>query len=196
MMVEPAGSPGSTPITAEEGDDLIPYVANRGQLNRLEQSNILDAERWAFSRRRTDLLSLDFMRDLHRRMFGEVWRWAGNFRSSNKNIGDVDSTHVPTQLQGLNDDTGYWVAHETYPPDEIAARFHQRLTWIHPFPNGNGRQARLMTDLLLVQMDRPRFTWGAGKDLATAGMARARYLEALRRADQQDFTPLLEFARS
>ena len=195
-MVEPAGSPGSTPLTAEEGDDLIPYVANRGQLNRLEQSNILEAERWAFSRRRTDLPSLDFMRDLHGRMFGEVWRWAGNFRSSNKNIGDVESTQVPTQLQGLSDDTGYWVAHETYPPDEIAARFHQRLTWIHPFPNGNGRHARLMTDLLLVQMDQPRFTWGAGKDLVTAGVVRASYLEALRRADRQDFAPLLEFARS
>ncbi len=194
-MVEPAGSPGSTPLTAEEQDDLIPYVANRGQLNRLEQSNILEAERWAFSRRRTDLLSLDFMRDLHRRMFGEVWRWAGNFRSSNKNIGDIDSTQVPTQLQRLNDDTGYWLVHETYPPDEIAARFHQRLTWIHPFPNGNGRHARLMTDLLLAQMDQPRFTWGAGKDLATAGVVRASYLEALRWADQQDFAPLLEFAR-
>ena len=196
MMIEPAGSPGSTPLTAEDGDDLIPYVANRGQLNRLEQSNILEAERWAFSRRRTDLLSLDFMHGLHRRMFGEVWRWAGIFRSSNKNIGDVDSTHVSIQLQELNDDTKYWLVQETYPPDEIAARFHQRLTWIHPFPNGNGRHARLMTDLLLVQMDRPRFTCRARKDLAAADVVRVRYLEALRRADQQDFTPLLDFARS
>lgn len=93
-------------------------------------------------------------------MFGQVWRWAGKWTQQRDRRIGVDHWLVETELRTLIEDVAYWIAHETYPPDEIAARFHHRLTWIHPFPNGNGRFARMATDLLLIQMGRPRFTWG------------------------------------
>jgi Fic-DOC domain mobile mystery protein B len=127
-------------------------------------------------------------------MFGRVWRWAGSYRHSNKNIG-VDAYRIPTELRQLIDDCRYWIAHETYPPDEIAARFHHKLVWIHPYPNGNGRHARLATDLLLVSMNRPRFSWGS-VSLIDPGETRQRYVEALRAADNHYIGPLLEFVRS
>jgi Fic-DOC domain mobile mystery protein B len=184
----------ATPLSPEEREGLIPaYITLRGELNEAEQANILDAEEWAFSRTR-DVLSEKFLNDLHKRMFGRVWRWAGSYRHSNKNIG-VDAYRIPTELRQLIDDCRYWIAHETYPPDEIAARFHHKLVWIHPYPNGNGRHARLATDLLLVSMNRPRFSWGSAS-LVDPGETRQRYVEALRAADNHYIGPLLEFVRS
>jgi Fic-DOC domain mobile mystery protein B len=184
----------ATPLSPEEREGLIPaYITLRGELNEAEQANILDAEEWAFARTR-DVLSEKFLNDLHKRMFGRVWRWAGSYRHSNKNIG-VDAYRTPTELRQLIDDCCYWIDHETYPPDEIAARFHHKLVWIHPYPNGNGRHARLATDLLLVSMNRPRFSWGSAS-LIDPGETRQRYVEALRAADNHDIGPLLEFVRS
>ena len=140
------------------------------------------------------MLSEKFLNDLQKRMFGRVWRWAGSYRHSNKNIG-VDAYRIPTELRQLIDDCRYWIDHETYPPDGIAARFHLKLVWIHPYPNGNGRHARLATDLLLVSMNRPRFSWGSAS-LVDTGETRQRYVEALRAADNHDIGPLLDFVRS
>jgi Fic-DOC domain mobile mystery protein B len=184
----------ATPLSPEEREGLIPaYITLRGELNEAEQANILDAEEWAFARKR-DVLSEKFLNDLHKRMFGRVWRWAGSYRHSNKNIG-VDAYRIPTELRQLINDSRYWIDHETYPPDEIAARFHHKLVWIHPYPNGNGRHARLATDLLLVSMNRPRFSWGSAS-LVDPGETRQRYVEALRAADNHYIGPLLEFVRS
>lgn len=184
----------ATPLSPEEREGLIPaYITLRGELNEAEQANILEAEEWAFARKR-DVLSEKFLNDLHKRMFGRVWRWAGSYRHSNKNIG-VDVYRIPTELRQLIDDCRYWIDHETYPPDEIAARFHHKLVWLHPYPNGNGRHARLATDLLLVSMNRLRFSWGSAS-LVDPGETRQRYVEALRAADNHDIGPLLEFVRS
>jgi Fic-DOC domain mobile mystery protein B len=184
----------ATPLSPEEREGLIPaYITLRGELNEAEQANILEAEEWAFARTR-DVLSEKFLNDLHKRMFGRVWRWAGSYRHSNKNIG-VDAYRIPTELRQLINDSRYWIDHETYPPDEIAARFHHKLVWIHPYPNGNGRHARLATDLLLVSMNRPRFSWGSAS-LIDPGETRQRYVKALRAADNHDIGPLLEFVRS
>jgi Fic-DOC domain mobile mystery protein B len=150
----------STPLTAEEREGLIPsFITLRHELNEAEQSNILAAEEWVFVRRRDALALLDerFLNELHRRMLGRVWRWAGQYRRSAKNIG-IDAYRIPQELRQLIDDCRYWVEHNTFDPDEIAARFHHRLVSIHPFPNGNGRHARLATDLLLVALGRPRFS--------------------------------------
>ncbi|TJW03165.1 MAG: mobile mystery protein B [Mesorhizobium sp.] len=184
----------ATPLSPDEREGLIPaYITLRGELNEAEQANILEAEEWAFARKR-DVLSEKFLDDLHKRMFGRVWRWAGSYRHSNKNIG-VDVYRIPTELRQLIDDCRYWIDHETYPPDEIAARFHHKLVWLHPYPNGNGRHARLATDLLLVSMNRLRFSWGSAS-LVDPGETRQRYVEALRAADNHDIGPLLEFVRS
>jgi Fic-DOC domain mobile mystery protein B len=184
----------STPLTEEEREDLIPsYIALRPELNEAEQANILEAEEWAFARKR-DVLDERFLTGLHKRMFGRVWRWAGKFRKTERNIG-IDAYRITVELRQLLDDCRYWIEHGTYEPDEIAARFHHRLVLIHPFPNGNGRHARIATDLLLVSMGRPRFTWGR-VNLVDPGETRQRYVDALRAADHHDIGPLLEFVRS
>jgi len=184
----------ATPLTPEEMRDLIPaHVAYRRELNEAEQENIVLAQAWALSRRR-DVLSEKFVKDLHRRMLGDVWRWAGKFRTSARNIG-IDYWQIPVALRQLLDDAKAWIEYSAYPPDEIAVRFHHRLVQIHPFPNGNGRHSRLMADLLAMQLGRERFSWGRGS-LRTAGAARARYVEALRAADDHDIAPLLVFARA
>ena len=127
-------------------------------------------------------------------MLGDVWRWAGRFRTSERNIG-IDYWQIPIALRQLLDDTKAWIEYHTYPPDEIALRFHHRLVQIHPFPNGNGRHARLTADLLVMRLGGERFSWGSA-NLQDAGTVRQRYIAALQAADDHDIGPLLAFARS
>lgn len=184
----------ATPLSPDERQGLIPsYITLRRELNEAEQASILEAEHWAFARKR-DVLSEPFLKGLHKRMFGRVWRWAGEFRLTERNIG-ITPYRIPVELRQLLDDCRYWIEHGTYPPDEVAVRFHHRLVWIHPFPNGNGRHARLVTDLLLAGSGEPRFTWGRA-NLVDASATRQAYIAALRAADNHDIRPLLEFART
>jgi Fic-DOC domain mobile mystery protein B len=183
-----------TPLTPEEREGLIPsYITLQRELNEAEQLNIGAAERWAFSRKR-GVLDDRFLRQLHWRMFKDVWRWAGEYRTTARNIG-IDAWQISAQLHQLVDDTRYWIDHETYPTDDIAVRFHHKLVWIHPFANGNGRHARLAADLLLVQLGCKRFTWGRG-NLVSVGQLRADYVGALQAADHHDYEPLKAFVRS
>ncbi|WP_336810124.1 mobile mystery protein B [Bosea sp. MMO-172] len=184
----------NTPLTAEEREQLIPsYITLRHELNEAEQVNIGQGLRWAASRKR-DVIDQDFLSELHRRMFGDVWRWAGVYRTTARNIG-VDAYSIRMDVRQAVDDARYWAEHQTYAPDEIAVRFSHRLVAIHPFPNGNGRFSRLVGDLLARQLGRPVFTWGRA-NLVNAGETRARYVAALRLADNHDFGPLIDFARS
>lgn len=167
------------------------HVTTRAELNEWEASNILQAEKWAFSRSWGNSLTIDFMKRLHTKMFDKTWKWAGEFRRSEKNIG-VPWIRIAEASRDLFDDVEYWLENETYPLEEIAARLHHRLTVIHPFPNGNGRLARMLTDVFLVSRGHKRFAWGLG-NLAQEGEARARYLAALRAADGGEMQPLLDF---
>jgi Fic-DOC domain mobile mystery protein B len=184
----------ATPLTAEEREQLIPaYITLRHELNEAEQINIGQALRWTTARKR-DVLDQKFLRQLHKRMFGDVWRWAGQYRTSARNIG-VDPYRITTDVHQAIGDACYWIEHKTYPPDEIAVRFSHRLVAIHPFPNGNGRFSRLIGDLLAQQLEQEPFTWGRA-NLVDVGETRARYIEALRAADNHNIKPLLLFARS
>lgn len=194
MAVNPVYLPGATPLDADELACLIPtHITTQGELNEWEQLNIVQGEAWA-RRQRKDILDETFVRQLHKQMFGETWSWAGSFRTSDKNIG-VEWQQVGVKLRNLLDDVRYQIDNATYPPDEIATRFHHRLVSIHPFPNGNGRHARVMADLLVQQLGQPRFTWGR-KSLTEATDARTHYIEALRAADSGDIGPLMAFVRS
>jgi Fic-DOC domain mobile mystery protein B len=182
----------ATPLTPEERAALIPtHIALRSELNELEQRNIADADFWAFGRRRF-VLNESFLRGLHRRMFNRVW--AGVYRRTERNLGVVNYRIQP-ELRQIIDDAPYWVAHETYPPDELAVRLHHRLVFVHPFPNGNGRWSRLAADLQIVRQGSPRFTWGRA-NLQAGGDVRRTYIDALRAADEHNLTPLIVFARS
>lgn len=190
-----ADDDANTPLTVEERAGLIPtYITTRRELNEAEQINIADGDRWAFSRKR-DVLDEAFLQSLHKRMLGKVWKWAGSFsREANRRIG-VDHWLIQPELHTLLSDVRYWIDNKTYPADEIAVRFHHRLVWIHVFPNGNGRHARSAADLLTVSLGIDRFTWGSA-NLVEPAEARARYVAALRAADDHDIGPLLDFARS
>jgi len=187
---------GATPIDLDEAEGLrLSHITTRAELDRWEQDNILDALDWLASTRPTDILNESFIRKLHQRMFGTVWKWAGQFRHSDKNIGG--SWHqVPVSLKNLCDDVLLWVETGEMLPDEIAARFHHRLVLIHPFPNGNGRHARLMADILLENiLGSTKFTWGSHR-LSAPGDVRSNYIAALHAADRFDIQPLIEFARA
>lgn len=187
---------GATPLDPDEARGLLlSHITTRAELDRWEQENITEAEAWAFRRAPRDILTEGFLKRLHKRMFGHVWRWAGDYRSTGKNIG-VPSWQIAAELRNLCSDATVWLQHGAWPPDEIAVRFHHRLTVIHPFPNGNGRHARLITDILLAHLlKQPRFTWGSG-NLVNAGDCRQQYVNALRAADSHDYGPLLAFVRS
>jgi Fic-DOC domain mobile mystery protein B len=185
---------GATPLSPHERIGLIPsHVTLRRELNELEQQNILEADLWAFARRR-NVLSEAFLRGLHRRMFGRVWKWAGEYRKSERNLG-IESYRIEPELRQAIGDVRYWIDHRTYSPDEAAVRFHHRLVSIHPFPNGNGRWSRLAADLLIVRSGGDRFSWGR-TNLQTASGVRQAYIEALRAADRHDPSLLIVFARS
>ena len=187
---------GATPRDSIEAEGLrLPHVTSRDQLNKWEQENILEAEALYFSRKQRDILSEAFLLRLHQRMFGNVWKWAGKYRTSDKNMG-IPFWEVAVKVRGLCEDAKLWIAAATDPPDSIAARFHHRLVSIHPFANGNGRHARMAADLLLTNvLGNPRFTWGGG-ELLNVGAARSLYLEALRAADGRDYSRLIEFVRT
>lgn len=188
----------ATLLEPEEREALLQsWITHRRDLNEAEEANILKGAVWARrrrSRRPADLLTVDFALRLHKRMFGEVWRWAGTYRLTARNIG-IDAHRIPSEVAMLLDDVRYWVAHQTYPPDEIAVRLHHRLAAIHPFPNGNGRYARLSADLLIERLGGSPFAWGGGS-LSDIGVLRSRYIDALRAADRHDIAPLLAFVRS
>ena len=187
---------GATPLYPDEAEGLrLTHITTREQLNIFEAENIREGAVWAWRSRSKNMLDEGFIRRLHRNMFGKVWKWAGNFRKTDKNIG-VAKERIGIDLRELCDDVKYWIEHQSFKADEIAARFHHRLVSVHPFPNGNGRHARLMTDLLLEKgLGSERFSWGGG-DYIDSGACRDRYIAALISADRGDYTLLKVFVRS
>lgn len=188
-------APGATPLDPDEVNGLIPlHITTHNQLNEWEAANILKAESWLFSTNFGDFLTIDFIKLLHIRMFNDTWKWAGKFRTTERNIG-VLPFKITSDLSILLEDARYQIINRSFTFDEIAYRFHHRLVAIHPFPNGNGRHSRLMADLLLAQTGHTHFTWGRQK-LETEGPIRKQYIDALRAADRHDYAALAAFVRS
>jgi len=189
------GEPGgATPLDEDEKEGLrFAHITTRGELDQLEQANIVEGMQWLKKQRNAEILSEGFVRNLHKRLFGQVWKWAGTFRKTEKNIG-VDPIQIAIQLRQLLDDARFWIEHETYPPMELAVRFHHKLVLIHLFPNGNGRHARIMADAILTKlMDAPAIDWAGGYKLENMNERRDQYIAALSAADKHDFTKLFEF---
>jgi len=185
---------GETPLDSDEMEGLKhPHIQTRGELNQLEQHNIQEGYKWlARQRKHKDLLSEAFLLDLHNQMLGQVWSWAGSFRHTEKNIG-VDPLVIGVELRNLLEDAKYWIEHGTYSREEFAARFHHRLVKIHLFPNGNGRHARIMTDVVLENvLDALPIEWG-DRTLDVKGEHRQHYISTLQAADNNDYQPLIYF---
>jgi Fic-DOC domain mobile mystery protein B len=191
---------GQTPLDEEECEGLkISTITTKGELDEFEQNNIEQAILWTIGRKINveDLLSEAFIKSLHKRMYNLVWKWAGSFRTSEKNIG-IESWKITIELRILLDDVKFWIENQSYSEDEITIRFKHRLVSIHCFPNGNGRHSRLMADLIAEKVFNLQvFTWGQSKfNLSKENDARLKYLKALKDADNGDYTGLLKFSRT
>src|ERR1700722_9054819 len=187
----------NTPLTPEEHDGLIPDLQTHEELNEWERDNILRARQWALSDRqlaRLDPMSEDYIRELHNRMFDQTWAWAGTYRRTEKNLG-IPVAQIHERLAQLLGNAKYWLENKTYDTDECAIRVHYELVVIHAFPNGNGRHARLIADIVAAKYGRPVFSWGS-KDLIPVSETREGYLSALRPADNGNIQELLKLARS
>lgn len=188
---------GATPIDPNEAFGLIPkHVQNQKELNEFEHLNISLAIPWAFSQKQ--ILSASFLKKLHKKMFDQTWKWAGEYRKTQKNIG-IEAYKIDTELHSLCSDVEFWIENQSFPIDEIGARFHHRLVYIHAFINGNGRHARLCADILLRSKGAKIFSWGSltfnNNDLASINNMRKKYINALKEADKGDIEPLLCFVR-
>lgn len=188
---------GSTPLEPDEIEGLkFKHITTRGELDQLEQVNIESGLVWLGRRRKADVLTEQFIRTLHRRLFGEVWKWAGEFRLTEKNIG-IDPLQIGVQLKMLLDDARYWAENGTFSPLEAGARFHHRLVQIHLFPNGNGRHARIAADTyILDRFNHEPIDWAAGHDLQRSNERRNSYIAALRAADAGNYEQLLAFVNA
>lgn len=183
----------STPLTEEEKQQLkARWITTRGELNDLETKGIIEAEIWLLSNKK-EILNERFLKTLHKKMFGDIWTWAGAFRTSERNIG-VAPYEIQPQLRILLDDVKFWIEKETFSKKEIAVRFHHRLVQIHPFPNGNGRISRLMADLLMQKFENKKLNWGSG-NLTEISELRKQYINALREADNGNYSTLLDFVK-
>jgi Fic-DOC domain mobile mystery protein B len=182
---------GATPLDPDDAAGLIPsHISTLGQLNEWEYANVARGEAWVFASRRRRILSIEFMQVLHRQMFGDTWTWAGQIRTKETLPVGIAPDRIRPELLVLLNDVQFQIDHPSWGIEEIAARFHHRLVYIHPFPNGNGRFSRTMTDLLLHRTGRERFQWGA--NLERRGDARGRYISALQAADGNDYVPLFD----
>lgn len=181
----------STPLTEEEKQQLkAKWITTRAELNDMETKCIAQAEIWLLTNKK-DILNENFIKTLHKKMFGDIWKWAGVFRTSERNIGVVPYEIQP-KLRNLLNDVKYWIENNIYPQKEIAVRFHHKLVQIHPFPNGNGRISRLMADLLMRNFGNKKLNWGSN-NLTKISAIRKQYIEALKYADKSDYSKLLNF---
>jgi len=189
--------PGQTPLDEDEKEGLkINVITTRGELDEFEQLNIQKAVEWSIKRKfkLENILTVEFIKDLHKKMFEDVWSWAGEFRRTNKNIG-VDKLQIGIELRQLIDDCKYWIDKNIFSVDEIAIRFSHRIVKIHLFLNGNGRHSRLMADILINHgFGGNIFSWGS-MNLTNSSDTRTIYLKALHDADDGNYQSLIKFAR-
>ncbi len=189
---------GQTQLDEDEKEGLlIKSITTQGELNEFEQQNIEKAMQWLKSKKITaaEILSEKFVQELHRRMYAGVWKWAGEFRKTDKNIG-VDKNQVAIALKQLLDDCQYWISHPGFSEEEITIRLKHRMVQVHCFANGNGRHSRLMADVMMEKIFHlPAFTWGAASLIKQSNL-RTAYIQALKKADAGDYNDLIAFAKS
>jgi Fic-DOC domain mobile mystery protein B len=189
---------GQTPLNEEEKEGLLlKSIINHGELDEHEQLNIENAMLWLYGQKlkKDKILSETFILNLHKKMFDTVWRWAGSYRKTEKNIG-VSWINIRTDLKILLDDTIFWIDNSTYPPDEIAIRFKHRLVNIHCFPNGNGRHSRIMADIIIESIFKKEvFSWNQS-NMVKADETRKEYIRSIREGDIGNISALIAFART
>lgn len=196
MGIELLYGEGQTPLDEDEKEGLkIKTITTQGELDEFEQLNIEKAVEWTINSNLglEKVLSEKFTKDLHKKMYGDIWKWAGEFRRSEKNIG-IAWIQIGIELKNLMDDAKYWIENNSFSQEEIAIRFKHRIVSIHCFPNGNGRHSRMMADIIMESVFRKEiFSWHQS-NMVKADETRKVYINALREADNGNIEPLIEFA--
>ena len=184
---------GETPL-----DDLsgaLVDIKTRQELDELEHKNNNKAyAKYLLMNPSKKALPMTYQSlcEIHKDMFGEVWSWAGEKRTSEKNLG-VSPVKIGSEIHRFLHELHQWEK-EGAPPSEIAAKMHHRLVAVHPFENGNGRWARLVTNLYLHKNGQPLIQWPTDPDFVEK-VFRPQYLAALKSADKGDYKPLLKLHR-
>lgn len=170
-------------------------VATNNELNELEALNIADAFAWADDQtwQTADFFTQHVLREIHAKMFDQVWVWAGTYRSREVNIGNCPPEEISTRLEQVLGNLSYQSENGRSAHD-VCTALHHCIAQIHPFPNGNGRHARLVARLLAQTMglERSSLTWGS-TEYADEDTRKAAYISSLRAADDGDFGPLKSF---
>jgi Fic-DOC domain mobile mystery protein B len=196
-MTDGSKVPGATP-----GDDLSgllqPGLTDR-RFRDIVEAELIDRayQKHVFrarpKKRDAGWLTSEFIRQVHRDMFGELWDWAGKYRTAELNMG-IDWHQIPEQTEILCGDFKYWDSEASaMPPLEIAARLQSRLTRIHPFHNGNGRHARLITDIFFRSRDMKLPCWPQIQLIAQGDRIRQQYIAAMKDADKENYAGLIKF---
>lgn len=186
--------PASGETLLDDISGLIPaYITNRKELDEAEFLNINKAFKFYFINPK-NLSKFEITREslfnVHKKMFSLVWEWAGKKRKSNKNIG-IEPYKIDEEIKKLIDDYNYWIKNDS-DFTEILARLHHRFVWIHPFEGGNGRWARLVTDILYFKKTKKHLNFPED-ELKLRTTFRDEYLKALKESDKGNFDSLVIF---
>lgn len=132
------------------------------------------------------------IRRLHRLWLGSIYPWAGNYRTVNIGKGGFQFAHAPLiprlmaalSKEVLRRHTPCGNAADV-PVARSLAEVHAELILIHPFRDGNGRLARLLSLLMASQAGLPSLSL---KGLA--GRGKRAYVQAIQTAMSRDYAPL------
>lgn len=184
---------GATPLDHDQIIGIkLSHLTTMGELDEVEDLNIQKGLEWLYRQKTGEYLSKEFLCKLHEKLFGDVWKWAGKFRTVDVNISKHRSYDVGPQLLNFFEDLKLWISSGKMSWDEIAAETHHRLVSIHPFPNGNGRTTRIFTEYLLKRNGQPVPSWKASL-AGDPALRRKTYIKALQSADTGDFKELVLF---
>lgn len=181
---------GETPLDDISG--LIPKITTRVELDSEEAKNISNAFlKYLLLPSVAKNIQFDepFLRQVHIDMLGNVWTWAGTYRTTQTSIG-IEANKIQHKLYQLMDDLKTWTEFWEY--KETATKLHHMLVIIHPFLNGNGRWARLVTDIWLASQGHETLEWG-NENLVDVNNDRSEYILALKETDKGDLERLQKF---
>lgn len=186
---------GSTPLDHDQILGIrFSHLTTMGELDELEDINIQKGLEWLNHQKEVEYLSISFLCKLHEKLFCDVWKWAGKFRTREVNISKYKAYDVAPQLKNFFEDVKLWINSGKMSWDEISAEMHHRLVSIHPFPNGNGRTTRIYVEYVQKRNNRSITSWMASLSHSPT-KRRDMYIQALRSADKGDFGPLIEFMK-
>ena len=186
--------PGETPIDPS-GLKKRGSVTNRRELSAIEAANINEAFLKYLASKPTSRsapFDYEWFLQLHREMFRDVWTWAGALRTRDANIG-VPHFQIVEQLSALVGDLHSWSGFG-HSLEIQAVWLHHKAVWIHPFENGNGRWARLLSNIWLKLHGAPIVCW-PDQLLGAASAVREEYLAAIKAADGGNYDGLTELHR-